>query len=64
MLVIEHTTESGEAPSEAMNSSLQIQTRKQPGWNYSIWSLNGRAKVQHSQEPSDSQGTSLGMSTM
>lgn len=64
VLVTKHTNESGEAPSEAMNSSPQIQTRKQPGWNYSIWSLNGRAKVQHSQDPSDGQSTSLGMSTM
>lgn len=64
MLVIEHTTESGEAASEVMNSSPQIQTWKQPGWNYSTRSLNERANVRRSQGAADSQGTSPGMSTM
>lgn len=58
MLVIEHTTELGEAASEVMNSSPQIQTPKQPKWNYSKGSLNERGNVEHSQHPADSQSTS------
>lgn len=64
MLVIENTTELGEAASKVMNSSPQIENWKQLGWNYLMWSPNERAKIRSSQSPADDQDTSPGMSTI